>query len=216
MAKFFNYFPKTFYISNNFVTGVDSVTNIIARFSFEKSLKENSVVFYKYDIQESDTPEIIAHKFYDDPERHWIVLLFNDIIDPQWDWPLKYNDLINYIDKKYTANGTANTTPQTGLAWALSDNNVKSYLKIITTIGTDGTKKIEKINLDANSYANVNLSTSTYTTANNELITIEITKEKQSYYNYEVEENEKKRTIKLLKKEFVNEVEKEFKRVITI
>ena len=41
MAKFFRYYPKTFYTSNNSVTGVDSVTNIIARFGFESVLKQN-------------------------------------------------------------------------------------------------------------------------------------------------------------------------------
>ena len=54
MAKYFNYFPKTLYTSNNSTTGLDSVTNIIARFAFEKGLKENSSAFYKYNIKDSD------------------------------------------------------------------------------------------------------------------------------------------------------------------
>ena len=36
----------------------------------------------------------------------------------------------NFIDKKYTANGAANTTVQTGLAWAMSINNVQAYYNI--------------------------------------------------------------------------------------
>ena len=76
MAKYFNFFPKTLYTSSTTSTGLDTVTNIISRFSFESSLKENTSAFYKYDIQESDTPEIIADKYYDNVERHWIVLLF--------------------------------------------------------------------------------------------------------------------------------------------
>ena len=68
MAKYFNYFPKTFYSSNNSTTGIDTVTNIIARFSFESTLKQNSSAFYKYTIQDSDTPEIIAHKYYGSAE----------------------------------------------------------------------------------------------------------------------------------------------------
>ncbi len=100
MAKFFSYYPKTFYISNNSTTGTDSVTNIISRFKFEESLKQNSTAFYPYQIQDGDTPEIIAHKYYNDPERHWIVLLFNDIVDPQFDWPLNQNSIIEYINKK--------------------------------------------------------------------------------------------------------------------
>lgn len=213
MAKYFNYFPKTFYTSNNNATGIDTVTNLIARFGFESKLKENTLVFYEYNIQESDTPEIIASKYYDNPERHWIVLLFNDIIDPQFDWPLQYNTLINFIDEKYTANGAANTTPQTGLAWAQSANNVKAYYKVITrTSSTDSL--IEKIQLDANTYTNTSISTTTFTLQDGSTVTETITKETQTYYEYEIEENEKKRTINLLKKEFVPEVEKEFKRII--
>jgi len=215
MAKYFNYFPTTFYSSNNSTTGLDVVTNLVARFGFESQLKENTSAFYKYQIQESDTPEIIASKYYDNSERHWIVLLFNDIIDPQWDWPLKQNDLIEYIDKKYTANGAANTTVQSGLAWALSENNIQAYFKVITTTGTNSTTDVKKLQIDANTYANVAATTTNYTTANNETVTIAITKETRSHYTYEIEENELKREIKLLKKEFVPAVEKEFRRVVS-
>lgn len=216
MAKFFNYYPKTFYTSNNNTTGVDVVTNIITRFGFENNLKENSSAFYKYSIQDGDTPEIIADKYYDNVERHWVVLLFNDIIDPQFDWPLQQNTLIDYIDKKYTANGAANTTPQTGLAWAMSNNNVQSYYKVITSTANDGTETITKLKVDGNTYANISATTNFYTTDAGESVTVAITKEIQSYYDWEIEENEKKREIKLLKPEFITEVEKEFKRVITL
>ncbi len=214
MAKFFNYYPKTYYTANNKTTGVDAVTNIIARFGFESSLKENSAAFYPYQIQDGDTPEIIADKYYNNVERHWVVLLFNDIIDPQFDWPLDQNTIIDYIDKKYTANGAANTTPQTGLAWALSENNVQAYLKVITSTANDGTISVEKLQIDKNTYANTAATTATYTTANNEIVTVAVSKETRSYYTYEIEQNESKREIKLLKPEFITEVEKEFKRVI--
>ena len=139
MAKYFNYFPVTPYVSNNQTSGVDTATNIIARFSFEKKLKENESSFYKYTIKDSDTPEIIAKKYYEHSERHWIVLLFNDIIDPQYDWPLQYSQFIDYVDAKYTANGAANTTVQIGLEWAQDINNVKEYYKIVTRTSSDGT-----------------------------------------------------------------------------
>ena len=216
MAKFFNYYPKTFYTSNNNTSGVDAVTNIIARFAFEQQLKENSLSFYPYQIQDGDTPEIIADKYYENSERHWIVLLFNDIIDPQFDWPLNQNSIIEYIDKKYKANGASNTTVQTGIAWALSENNVQSYFKVVTTTTTDGTVTIEKFKLDKNTYSNVAATTLSVTTQVGQQVTIKTSKETQSYYTYEIEENEKKREIKLLKSEFVPAVEKEFKRIIAL
>jgi hypothetical protein len=214
MAKFFNYFPKTVYTANTKVGGLDTVTNIIARFGFEQRLKENSSAFYKYSVQESDTPEIIAHKYYENSERHWIVLMFNDIIDPQYDWPLKYENFINYVDKKYSANGAANTTVQTGLAWAMNINNVHSYYKIIKRTSSDGTVIEEKLQVDANTYANVGATSSSITLQSGNIITQAITKEKKTYYEYEQEENEAKREIILLKPEFISQVEKEFKKVI--
>jgi hypothetical protein len=214
MAKYFNYFPKTFYSANNNNTGLDSVTNITARFAFENSLKQNSSAFYKYNIQDSDTPEIIARKFYDNSERHWIVLMFNDILDAQYDWPLNEKTLVNYVDAKYTANGSANTKVQTGLAWAMDTNNVHAYYKIVTRTSFDGTQTIEKLKVDANTYANVIQSTNTFNLNDGTTITQVVTKEKESYYQYEIDLNDAKREIKLLKPEFVSSVEKEFKKVI--
>jgi len=214
MARFFNYFSKTVYTANTAVGGLDTVTNIISRFAFEQRLKENSAAFYKYSIQDSDTPEIIAHKYYDNSERHWIVLMFNDIVDAQYDWPLRYENFISYVDSKYTANGAANTTVQTGLAWAMNINNVHSYYKIIKRTSADGTVIEEKLQVDANTYANVGATSSSITLQSGNIITQAITKEKKTYYEYEQEENESKRDIILLKPEFVPQIEKEFKKVI--
>jgi hypothetical protein len=215
MATFFNYYPKTFYTSNNDTAGLESVTNLITRFKFEEGIKQNSAAFYKYNIQDGDTPEIIADKYYKDVEKHWVVLLFNDIVDPQFDWPLDSREIINYIDKKYTANGAANTTVQTGIAWALSENNVQAYFKIITTTAFDGTEKVDRLQVDANTYANIAATTTSYTTQAGESVTVTVTKETQTFYDYEINLNESKREIKLLKSDFVDAVNKEFKRVIT-
>jgi hypothetical protein len=156
MSRYFNYFPKTVYTSNNKTTGLDTVTNIIARFAFERTLKENSAAFYKYNIQETDTPEIIASKYYDNPERHWIILMFNEIIDAQWDWPLEGRNFIEFVNEKYAANAAANVIFKSGYDWAKSINNIHSYYKVIstTTSGIDGKVTIEKFRVDANTYAN--------------------------------------------------------------
>ena len=216
MAKYFNYFPKTLYSANNNSAGLDTVTNIITRVNFEKTLKENSATYYEYDIQEGDTPEIIAAKYYDNPERHWIVLMFNDIMDPQYDWPLQYTPFIEYVTQKYSANGAANTTVQNGLAWAMNVNNVHSYYKIITRTNSDNISIIEKIQVDANTFSNTSLSSTNYTLQDGSVITQTISKETKTYYEYEQELNESKRTIKLLKPEFVPGVEKEFKRALKL
>ena len=218
MAKYFNYFPKTLYTANNKSSGLDTVTNIIARFGFESKLKENSSAFYKYSIQESDTPEIIAGKYYENPERHWIVLLFNDIVDPQYDWPMQYQTFIDYVDNKYSANTYADTanTSVSGLSWAMNVNNVQAYYKTVTRTSADGTTISEQITVEANTWANVAATTTNFTLQDGTTITEKVTKSKQSYYEYEQLTNEAKREIKLLKKDFVPEVEKEFKKIIKL
>ena len=220
MAKFFNFYPTTAYTNSNESTSYDIVTNIIARFAFEKSLKENSALFYSYDIQDGDTPEIIANKYYGSPEKHWIVMLFNDIVDPQYDWPLTDRNLIVYINDKYSANGAASNPSKSGIAWAQS--NIKTYYKIVTRVNSSPTKDtiVEKIEVDANTYANVSVTTATYTLQDTNRITESITKQPLYYYDYETEVNEGKRKITLLKDTFVvgtgATLMDEFKRVITL
>jgi len=216
MARYFNFFPVTPYTSNTQTDGVDTATNIISRFGFEKKLKENANAFYKYSIKDSDTPEIIAHKYYGHSERHWIVLSFNDIIDPQFDWPLQYDQFISFVSDKYASQGAANTTVQTGLEWCQDVNNTQAYYKVVTrTNPADGTVIAEKIEIDSATYANVGASTIVYTTSDGKKTSQAITKLKTTYYDYEEEVNEGKREINLLQSQFVTEVEKEFKRVIS-
>ena len=207
MSKYFNYFPKTFYKLNENSNDVDTVTNITSRFGFEQAFKNNSAVYYEYDVQDSDTPEIIANKFYGSPERHWAVLMINDIVDPQFDWPLDQRTIISYIDEKYSANASVG---QSGTTWAQA--NIHSYYKVETrTTNSTGAELQSKLEIDANTYANVAATTSNLTLNDGNSITIKVSKETKSYYDYEVEENEAKRTIKLLKPEFVSSIEEEIK-----
>ena len=208
MSKYFNFFPQTYYTSDS--SNVDVVKNITSRFNFEENFKKNIAVSYEYNVQDSDTPEIIADKFYGDSERHWIILMFNDITDPQFDWPMDYRTLIKFIDAKYKANAN---TGQSGTNWAQA--HTQTYYKIETrTVISTSAVNVNQIQVDANTYANIASSSSTVTLADGKVITIAISKNSQSYYDYEMELNESKRKIKLLKPEFVAGIEEEFRRVI--
>jgi hypothetical protein len=218
MANYFNNFPLTFYTLDDRGTNLDTVTNIISRFKFQSALEENAASFYRYDVKDSDTPESIATKYYNDPEKHWIVLMFNNIIDPQYDWPLNYSNFIKYVNEKYSANGAANTTVQSGITWAQSPNNVHSYYKITTrastVLGPDNRTISEKIRITADVYANVSTGNTVYTLSDGKKIRETITKEKLTYYEYEMQENENKRSIKLLKPQFVAAVMEEFRQLV--
>jgi hypothetical protein len=213
MSKFFNYFPKTLYFSDRDQPSLDTITNLTFKFKFNDTFKDNSVVYYDYIVPEGETPEILADKFYNSSERHWIILMVNNIINPLLDWPMSYTTLNKFINSKYSTNNYADTsnTSVSGLSWA--ESNTKEYFvkekKIILNTGEYTEKTIFLTQQD---YANTSpVTTNNYTLGDSTQIELRRTRGTKTYYEYEHENNESKRTIKLLKKEFVPLLEKEFK-----
>ena len=98
---YFEKFPLVAY--KNFTdpdTASQVVTNILKRVAFRKNVNESSF-FVNYVVGDGETPESIAYDYYGEAELHWVVLLFNNIIDPRHDWPMDVNTLDYYIEKKY-------------------------------------------------------------------------------------------------------------------
>lgn len=212
MPRYFNFFPKITYTYNDLSS--DAVTNLTAKYKFEDGFLDNAVAYYEYEIADGETPEMIAGKLYDDPEKHWAILGANEIINPQNDWLMDQKSLILYIDKKYEP--LANTSNnETGLSWA--EENIHSYYKVETqtNMSTD-TFVVTKIQVDQNTYANLSPSMSEYTLTSGEYIKVKVEKEQKTYFNYEVEENEKKRSIKVLKREVVKILDSELKRIFLV
>lgn len=212
MAKYFNYFPQTIYNTED-GGAVQTITNLTSKFSFADEFKNNSALFYEYTATDGETPEILAHKLYGSSERHWIILAFNDIFNPLIDWPLEQRNLNDVIDIKYTGTPYANTANgQTGLTW--SQDNVHSYYKIETQKNNySDIATVSKTQIDKTTYQSFTGETTSHTLQDNSVITITTTKESKTYYEHELEVNEAKRVIKILKPEFVSAVEEEFRKV---
>jgi hypothetical protein len=215
MAKYFNYFPTTAYFSDNEQTSIDVVTNLTFKFKFNDAFRENSVVYYDYIVPEGETPEILASKVYNSSERHWIILMVNNIINPLNDWPMSGYALNKYINLKYSTSEYADTanTSNTGIQWA--ESNVKEYfVKEKKTVLITGKSEEKTIFITQQDYANtLTLTSNNYTLGDNTQVEIRRTRGTKTYYDYEIETNESKRKIKLLKSEFVPFVEKEFKKL---
>lgn len=210
MSKYFNSFNKISYDSVGDKTNYDQITNITTKFSFDESFKKNSIVFYQHSITDGETPEMLAHKIYGSSERHWIILSLNNIVDPRLDWPVEQRSLIDLIDKTYQSRAnTANN--QTGLSWART--NTHSYYVQETQTNQTNNKTITVNRIDAGTYANTSIATQTLTTPSGSTITIETNKYLMTYYEYEVEQNDEKRIIKILKPEYAPLVEQEFRQV---
>ena len=76
-------------------------TDILIRIGYNEDLKNNEQIFTYYRVKDGETPEIISDKIYGTPDYHWIILLFNDVIDPYYEWTLSSQTMDNYLREKY-------------------------------------------------------------------------------------------------------------------
>ena len=77
------------------------VKNLLRRVGIRAKVKANVLFFDTYDIKEGETPESIADKLYDDVEKHWIIMLVNNITDRYHQWPKNDVQFAEFIADKY-------------------------------------------------------------------------------------------------------------------
>ena len=78
-----------------------TVTNLLRRVGMRTKLKTNTLLYDTYNVKEGETPEMIAHKLYGDPELHWIILLINEVTDRYHQWPMSLPQFQEYLVDKY-------------------------------------------------------------------------------------------------------------------
>lgn len=210
--QYFSTIPKIIY--NNPITNNPVIlTNILTRSTIIPTLLQDPLLFYQYDVQEGDTPDIVAQKYYGDSYRYWLVLFSNFYLDPQWSWPLNYNQFNAYIQDKYNfpydpTNPNTSVDPYT---------TIQSYQMTVTKYNSVYlTTSSETFQISANTY-NLMPQTSyaTYTLpAPDGQVEVTTTTQAVSYYDYETNLNESKRSIYLLNSKYADEVESEFKKLM--
>jgi len=234
MARFFDKFPLTKYtFSPSKYSDYQIITNILFRTAILQEVLSNSSSYTEYIIKEGDTPEILASKFYNDPETHWIILYANEMLDPQYDWPLTYNTLQKHIADKYRAmaeEDVGNTLTESQIiAWTQDLTNpaaVHHYEKIIKQENrtaqtvTETRYIIDKTKLTNNQLdvpydyyddlAEEQDSTTINLTIDGQTVIQTIYRNFVTYYDYENELNESRRTIRVIKKEYVQQIIGEF------
>ena len=209
---FLDVFPKVLYdIEKRQYSNYESVTNIFFRFSIIKSVLNNISAYYYYIIKDSDTPEILAEATYNDSEAYWIILYANDIYDPQYDWPMNDRVFGKYIIGKYGSIANAKTTihhyekvitREESLSGIITENRfVVNYDKLTTN--TPDVPYDYYLNLPAiQSVETINM--------NGQTVTEIIRRDSISNYDYELQQNENKRTVKIIKPEYYGQIMNEF------
>lgn len=100
MAYFENFPVRYYKVGDDYVL----VPSIHKRVKLSDITKASATAFSNYNIKDSDKPDIIADKLYDDSQLYWIVFMVNDIVDYYNDWPLSSNELDAYCIRKYGIN----------------------------------------------------------------------------------------------------------------
>lgn len=216
---YFNTLPKIFTPDQN--GNYILMTNILTRAKLVEKLQNNPMLFYKYTIQDGDTPEILAEKYYDDPFRYWIILYSNQIMDPLWDWPLPYEQFLEYINSKYKDDAAfAGQTP-----FAYTNTVVQEYQKITTTIDNySETTTVQNTSVDFATYSALPTSEQTFPiyapgqsgTVVVTSCTVKISKNLLTLFDYEFNLNEAKREIKIMDSKYSDQMEEQFRTLMSV
>lgn len=102
MSNYLDKFPRIQYnVDGNTFNHRKLLTNVTFRIKIAEYIKRNKFSYWPVEISDEDTLELLAYRFYDDEELHWVIALANDMIDAQYDWPLNYRNFTKYIIGKY-------------------------------------------------------------------------------------------------------------------
>jgi hypothetical protein len=85
-------------------TGIDDYTLVKNIFKIPKVREDFASIitaFNYYQVKDNERPDQIAKKYYGDSQLDWVVLLTNNIINYNEEWPLDNNSLYKYLLDKY-------------------------------------------------------------------------------------------------------------------
>lgn len=108
--SFFNNFPLVDYYFSETDPNSYLLRHIIRRFKVEDAVKKNVLIYQNYIIADGESPDMVSYHYYDRPDWHWIILMYNDIINPLVDWPRSSSQVIKGAREKYFVTRTATFT----------------------------------------------------------------------------------------------------------
>jgi hypothetical protein len=104
MSNYFRQVPNLEYVNrlpNAKIGDYALVKNLFKRGKLREDIFENLSFFTKYQIEGDDRPDNVAFKVYNDSNLDWVVLICNNIINIQTEWPLPQNDFDGILLEKY-------------------------------------------------------------------------------------------------------------------
>lgn len=78
-----------------------TVKNLFRRNKLRDDLQNVFTLFDKYEVVEGARPDTVAEEYYGDAELDWVVLMTAGILNVRDEWPLSNYDLYRYAEQKY-------------------------------------------------------------------------------------------------------------------
>ena len=165
--------------SDSYVT----VKNLFRRMKIRDDLQNVFTIFNKFTISDGERPDTVARNLYGKSTFDWVVLTTAGIVNVRNEWPLSSKELYDFTVEKY------------GLT---EINNVKHY------VTTEVKNSRGVIVLPKGKIVDQNFTIPKPDISNNDTATLNPVRG-VTYYEYEVEENEKKRNIFVLRTEYLQQ-----------
>ena len=173
--------------SNDFIT----TKNLFKRGKVRDEFFQDVTTFYQYSVNGDDRPDNVADKVYDNDKLDWVVLIANNIINIRDEWPMSQYDFQRYLDNKYDS-------VQLGQIHHYETSEVRNpddklLLQSGLTVDSDFTFSY--------TYQGTQYNVSNLTSVSN--------------FEHEVNKNDKKRVIYLLRPEYVGTIISDMREILT-
>ena len=170
------------------------VKNLFRRVKLRDDLQNVFTLFDKYEIPDGYRPENVAENFYGNDLLDWVVILTAGIVNIRNEWPLSSRDIFDYSFEKYG-----------------DDLNATRFFETKEVKNSSGTILLNKgIVVDSDFEFNY------YEDTTNKYINVKGTKIRTGISNYEYETrlNDEKRSIFLLKSEYLQQFINDFRDIM--
>ena len=200
MSNYFRKLPNLDYPSllKNRESNVDYVQtkNLFRRVKIREDLFANFMQFDKYEIVGDERPDNVSEKVYGRDDLDWVVLLSNNIIDVNNEWPLSQLQLNRFLSDKYAPQKLVSIHHYE----TLELRNDKNQLILPAGIVVD-----EDFSLEYLSGGQIKSTSSLVEGRPVRAVT---------FFDYENDLNDQKRTINVLKRDFLGIFIKDFERIM--
>ena len=198
MASYFRQVPDFDYVNRDSdgknIGDYQVVKNLFKRVKIRPDILQNLAYFSQYKIQGDSRPDNVAFEVYGDESFDWLVLLSNNVMNVQSEWPMSQSAFNDFLIKKYGDIQKANNIHHYETRELKNDNG-----EIVVVGGLTVPKNFKTEYFD--------IKRQQYVVRTNEVDAI-------SNYTYEVRKEEAKRNIYLLKTDYIELVLDDIERLM--